>query len=254
MGAFGDALSDPETNNKIADFVRAKIRATVRDPEVAETLCPTDHPIGTKRICVDSGYYEAFNRENVHLVDVLKHPIEAITERGLKTQGGEFEFDVLVLATGFDAMTGALLKMDITGEAGQSLQTKWSAGPRSYLGIGMHGFPNLFTITGPGSPSVLSNMLVSIEQHVDWSVACIEYMRTQGYRQVEAQRDAEDHWVDHVNAEANATLWPQGGSWYLGANVPGKPRVFMPYVGGVGVYREICDEVTADGYRGFSFD
>lgn len=254
MGTFEDALVDPETNQKVADFVRDKIRTIVRDPGVAEILCPTDHPIGTKRLCVDTGYYETFNRKNVHLIDVRKDPIEAITAHGLKTQSDEIEFDVLVLATGFDAMTGALLKMDIAGEEGQSLKEKWAAGPRTYLGIGMQGFPNFFTITGPGSPSVLSNMLVSIEQHVDWLATCIEHMKSHGYSRVSVQREAEDAWVDRVNEEANATLWPQGGSWYLGANVPGKPRVFMPYVGGVGVFREICDEVTADGYRGFNFE
>lgn len=253
LSAFADTMMNPETNRKVADYVRNKIRKSVRDPEVAETLCPTDHPIGTKRICVDTGYYEAYNRDNVSLVDVRKDQIETITAQGLRTANAQYEFDVLVLATGFDAMTGALLGMDIQGRAGQKLADKWRAGPRSYLGIGVEGFPNLLTITGPGSPSVLSNMLVSIEQHVDWMVACLEHMREKGLSTVEPDPAAEDQWVDHVNEVANATLFPQGGSWYLGANVSGKPRVFMPYAAGVGAYREVCDDVTADDYRGFSF-
>lgn len=253
LSAFADTMMNPETNRKVADYVRNKIRTSVRDPQVAETLCPTDHPIGTKRICVDTDYYETYNRDNVSLVDVRTDPIETITAQGLRTANAQYEFDVLVLATGFDAMTGALLGMDIQGREGQKLADKWRAGPRTYLGIGVEGFPNLLTITGPGSPSVLSNMLVSIEQHVDWMVACVEHMRDKGLSTIEPDAAAEDQWVDHVNEVANATLFPQGGSWYLGANVAGKPRVFMPYAAGVGAYREVCDDVTADDYRGFSF-
>ncbi len=253
LSAFADTLMNPETNRKVADYVRNKIRANVRDPQVAETLCPEDHPIGTKRICVDTGYYETYNRDNVSLVDVHADPIESITAQGLRTSMAQYEFDVLVLATGFDAMTGALLGMDIQGREGQQLSDKWRTGPRTYLGISMVGFPNLLTITGPGSPSVLSNMLVSIEQHVDWMVACMEHMRDKGLSTIEPDAAAEDQWVNHVNEVANATLFPQGGSWYLGANVAGKPRVFMPYAAGVGAYREVCDDVTADDYRGFVF-
>ncbi len=253
LSAFADSLSNAATNERVAEFVRNKIRTIVRDPATAETLCPTDHPIGSKRICVDTGYYATFNQPNVHLVDVRKDPIETVTETGLKTVARDYEFDVLVLATGFDAMTGALLNMHITGTDGVKLADKWAAGPRTYLGIGMAGFPNLFTVTGPGSPSVLSNMLVSIEQHVDWMLACLEHMRTRGHARIEADVDAEDSWVAHVNDIANATLFPEGGSWYLGANVAGKPRVFMPYAAGVGMYREICDDVAANDYRGFRF-
>jgi cyclohexanone monooxygenase len=254
IGAIADTMMNPETNQIVADFVRDKIRATVKDAATANALCPTSHPIGTKRICVDTEYYETFNRANVKLVDICKNPIDRVDANGLRLQNGErHDFDALVLATGFDAMTGALLKIDIRTTGGRALRDVWAAGPRTYLGIGVAGFPNLFTITGPGSPSVLSNMLVSIEQHVDWTVACIDYMRKRGYRRVEAQQASQDQWVDHVNEVANATLFPHGGSWYLGANIPGKPRVFMPYAAGVGVYREIADRVAANGYEGFAF-
>ncbi len=253
MVAIGDAMLDDEANRRVAEFVRNKIRLIVKDPVTAEALCPKSHPIGTKRICVDTGYYQAYNRDNVELVDLGKTPIERVTSSGIQTAGRHFELDTLVLATGFDAMTGALSKIEILGEGGLTLLEKWSAGPRSYLGLMIAGFPNLFTITGPGSPSVLSNMIVSIEQHVDFIIDCLEHMRARGFDTVTAQREAEDQWVDHVNEVANATLYPKGGSWYLGANVPGKPRVFMPYAGGVGPYRELCDEVVADDYRGFSF-
>jgi cyclohexanone monooxygenase len=253
MVAIGDIMLDDRANHRVAEFVRNKIRQIVKDPVIAEALCPKSHPIGTKRICVDTGYYESYNRDNVQLVDLGKTPIERVTGSGIQTTSRHFELDTLVLATGFDAMTGALSKIEIHGEGGLALREKWRAGPRSYLGLMIAGFPNLFTITGPGSPSVLSNMIVSIEQHVDFIIDCLEHMRARGFDTVAARREAEDQWVDHVNEVANATLYPKGGSWYLGANVPGKPRVFMPYAGGVGPYREICDEVVADDYRGFSF-
>jgi len=253
IGAIGDTLVDERTNAFVAEFVRRRIRRIVGDPDTAERLCPTSHPIGTKRICVDTGYYETFNRGNVHLVDVNETPIERVTEHGIRTAAGFHPLDMLILATGFDAMTGALLRIDIRGEGGQTLAEKWSAGPRTYLGLGIAGFPNLFTITGPGSPSVLSNMLISIEQHVDWIAGCIEHMQREGFQQVMAEPEAEASWAAHVNEIANATLFPRGGSWYLGANVPGKPRVFMPYAAGVGPYREVCEQVAANGYEGFSF-
>jgi cyclohexanone monooxygenase len=253
MGAVGDALLSEETNQRVAEFVRAKIRGIVRDPETAEILCPTSHPIGTKRICVDSRYYETFNRDNVTLIDAKRLPITEITAAGVVTGSGEHPLDVLILATGFDAMTGALLRMDIRGADGLRLEDAWQAGPRTYLGLAITGFPNLFTITGPGSPSVLSNMMISIEQHVDWIIGCLRHMGEQGYRRIEATLEAQEAWVSHVDEVANATLFPKGGSWYLGANVPGKPRQFMPYAAGVGVYREICDRVAAEDYRGFAF-
>lgn len=254
MGAVGDALTNEETNRVFAQFVHNKIHQIVNDSETAETLCPNDHPIGTKRICVDTDYYATYNRNNVTLVNVRDNPIERITKDGVQLEdGATHKLDTLVIATGFDAMTGALLKMDIRGVGGETLAEKWSAGPVSYLGLCVAGFPNLFTITGPGSPSVLSNMLVSIEQHVDWLSDCIAYMQKQEHVTVAAKPDAEKHWVAHVNDVANETLFPKGGSWYLGANVAGKPRVFMPYAAGVGAYREICDQVVKEGYRGFQF-
>ena len=251
MGAVADTLANAATNERVAEYVRNKIRSTVHDPVTADALCPTDHPIGTKRICVDTGYYETYNLDHVELVNLREEPIRTISEAGLKTARTDYEFDVLVLATGFDAMTGSLLRMNIEGRDGLALKDKWSAGPISYLGLGVAGFPNLFTVTGPGSPSVLSNMLVSIEQHVDWIVKCIQDMLAGGNSLIEANEAAESQWVAHVNEVANATLFPQGGSWYLGANVEGKPRVFMPYAAGVGAYREVCDAVVADNYRGF---
>ena len=251
LGVVDNAMVDEAANDIAAAFVHRKIRETVKNVEVAELLCPKSHPIGTKRICVDTDYYDTYNRDNVTLVDVANSPIAAITSHGLRTTLAEYDFEILVMATGFDAMTGALLGMDIRGTGGCTLGEKWAAGPRSYLGLCIAGFPNLVTITGPGSPSVLSNMLISIEQHVDWIAACIDHMRNNGLTRLEADLEAEDRWVDHVNEVANATLYPKGGSWYLGANIPGKPRVFMPYAAGVGPYREICDRVTANGYEGF---
>jgi cyclohexanone monooxygenase len=203
-------------------------------------------------MCVDTGYYDTFNRDNVTLVDVRADPIEAITPRGVRTRSGEHALDRLVFATGFDAMTGALLAIDVRGRGGRSLREAWADGPRTYLGLAVAGFPNLFTITGPGSPSVLSNMIVSIEQHVDWIADCLAHQRANGWRVIEATRDAEDAWIAHVADVGNATLYPRANSWYMGANVPGKPRLFMPYVGGVATYRQRCDEVAARGYAGFA--
>jgi cyclohexanone monooxygenase len=249
---FADLLTCREANETAAEFCRAKVRAVVRDPAVAEALLPRGYPVGTKRVCVDTGYYETFNRDNVTLVDVRKAPIRAITRRGLRTSEREYALDSIVFATGFDAMTGALLAVDIRGRGGAALRDRWAAGPRSYLGLAIAGFPNLFTITGPGSPSVLSNMIVSIEQHVDWIADCLAHLRAQKFEAIEATADAEDRWVAHVGEVGEATLYPAAESWYTGANIPGKPRVFMPYVGGVDAYREICDAVAARGYEGFA--
>ena len=251
-GAFIDLAISLEANETAAEFVRSKIRETVNDPATAELLCPRDYPFATKRLCVDTGYFETFNRDNVLLVDVKNAPIEEITAKGLRTGGKEYEFDCLVFATGFDAMTGALTNIDIRGRGGRALKDKWADGPRTYLGIQVAGFPNLFTITGPGSPSVLSNMIVSIEQHVDWITDCVSYLREHEVPTIEATVQAEDDWVDHVNQVADLTLYPLANSWYLGANIPGKPRVFMPYIGGVGVYAIKCQEVAANGYEGFA--
>jgi cyclohexanone monooxygenase len=250
--SYADLLVDERANETAAEFVRDKIRSIVRDPDVAELLAPKDHPLGTKRICLDSGYYETYNRDNVTLVDVRSKPIETVTATGLRTQDGEFEFDCLVFATGFDAMTGALLNIDLRGRDGQALKEKWADGPRTYLGVATAGFPNLFMITGPGSPSVLSNMIVSIEQHVEWITDCVSHLRDRGLEVAEATADAENQWVDHVNEVADTTLFPRANSWYVGANVPGKPRVFMPYAGGVNLYRETCADIAAKGYEGFA--
>ena len=249
---FVDLLTSQEANDTAAEFFREKIRGLVRDPALAELLTPRDYPLGTKRLCVDTSYYETYNRANVTLVNVRKAPIEAITPEGVQTRERAYALDSIVFATGFDAMTGALLKIDIRGRDGQTLKEKWVDGPRTYLGISVAGFPNFFAITGPGSPSVLSNMIVSIEQHVDWIAGCLAYLREHGHAAIEATREAEAAWVAHVNEVGNLTLYPRASSWYMGANVPGKPRIFMPYVGGVGTYRQKCDEVAAKGYEGFT--
>jgi len=250
--AFADLGTNKAANDTAAAFVHDKIRATVRDPAVAEALSPQDHPIGTKRLPLDTDYYDTFNRDNVTLVDVRSAPIEEITPAGLRTRDAAYALDSIVFATGFDAMTGALLAIDIRGRGGGALKRKWADGPRTYLGIATAGFPNLFIITGPGSPSVLSNMIVSIEQHVDWIADCIAYLHAHDLRGIEATVAAEDGWVAHVNAVANTTLYPLANSWYMGANIPGKPRIFMPYVGGVGAYRQKCDAIAAQGYEGFT--
>ena len=251
MAAFGDLLTSQAANDTAADFVRARIRAIVKDTATAELLCPRNHPIGTKRICVDTGYYATFNRPNVALVDLHAAPIEAITESGLRTSAASYDFDDLVLATGFDAMTGALLAIDIHGRDGLALRDAWAAGPVAYLGLMVAGFPNLFTITGPGSPSVLSNMIVSIEQHVDFITDLLRHATARGLTTIEATAEAEANWVAHAAEVASRTLYPRANSWYMGVNIPGKPQVFMPYIGGVGAYREICDGIAARGYEGF---
>jgi cyclohexanone monooxygenase len=251
MAAFNDLATNQKSNDTAARFVRDRIRATVDDAGDAELLAAKDYPIGTKRICVDTNYFETFNRDNVTLVDVRDKPIEEITKTGLTTDGQAFDFDSIVFATGFDAMTGTLLKIDIQGKAGATLGEKWRAGPRTYLGLMTAGFPNMFMITGPGSPSVLSNMMVSIEQHVDWVIDGLAYLQNHGLALIEPTPEAEDEWVDHVNVVAHQTLYPKANSWYMGVNIPGKPRLFLPYIGGVGLYREKCDAVAANGYEGF---
>ena len=248
--AFTDFFSSQAANSSAAEFARARIREIVRDPEVAEALCPYQH-IGTKRTCVDIDYFETYNRDNVRLIDLRREPLEKLTPRGVRTASAEYEVDCIVFAIGFDAMTGALIDIDIRGAEGRGLREHWSAGPRTYLGIAVAGFPNMFVVTGPGSPSVLSNMVVSIEQHVDWISDCIEAMRRRGIDRVEATPEAENDWVHHVSEVAGATLYPLATSWYVGANIPGKARVFMPYVGGCGPYRQECDEVARRGYHGF---
>jgi cyclohexanone monooxygenase len=251
MAAFNDLIFNQASNDTAAEFVRSKIRETVKDPARAELLAPTSHPIGTKRICVDTDYYLTYNRPNVDLVDVRDAPIEAVTADGLLAGGKEYAFDAIVFATGFDAMTGALTQMGIVGRGGETLADKWEAGPRTYLGLMTAGFPNLFMVTGPGSPSVLSNMIVSIEQHVDWISDCLGHLTDRRMDCIEPTLEAEDAWVRHVNDVAYTTLYPSAASWYMGANIPGKPRVFMPYIGGVGAYRRKCEDIAANGYEGF---
>jgi cyclohexanone monooxygenase len=251
LTCYNDFLVSEEANETAADFVRQQIRSTVRDPKVAELLTPKDHPIGSKRLCLDTGYYETYNRDNVTLVDARSAPIREITRRGVRTTEREYELDAIAFATGFDAMTGALREIDIRVTGGDVLAEKWAGGPLTYLGLMVSGFPNLFMITGPGSPSVKSQMIVSIEQHVDWIARCLDDLRTQGLARIEPIPAAEIAWVAHVNQVADSTLYPRANSWYVGANIPGKPRVFMPYVGGVGAYRRKCDEIAANGYEGF---
>ena len=254
LTSFNDLLFSQESNDTASEFVRNQIRRIVKNPETAELLAPKTYPIGTKRICIDSGYFQTYNRENVDLVDISEKPIQRITREGLIVNGREFEFDSIVFATGFDAMTGTLFNVDIRGRNDLALKEKWYAGPRTYLGLMSEAFPNLFMITGPGSPSVKSNMLVSIEQHVDFVTESIIYMREHDLELMEPDVAAEDDWVDHVQEAANKTLFPRANSWYMGANIPGKPRLFMPYIGGVGTYRRICEEVVADNYEGFRFE
>lgn len=251
LTGFTDTLADEAANETAAQFIRDRIAEIVPDPAVARLLQPTGL-FGVKRPVLGTNYYETFNRPDVRLVDVRATPLTEITETGLATTQESFEFDDIIYATGYDAMTGALDAIDIRGRDGASLRAKWADGPLTYLGLAVSGFPNLFTITGPGSPSVLSNMTVSIEQHVDWVADAIETMRTQGVTTMEARVDAEQEWTRHVGEVGDMTLYPKVDSWYVGSNVPGKPRVMYAYIGGVGAFREKCDQVAADGYEGFT--
>jgi len=248
--AYSDIGTDDAANFTAAEFVRDKIRETVINSKTAELLAPTNI-IGCKRLCADTDYYETYNRTNVTLLDVNTDPIKGLVKEGLQTENNVYEFDIVIFAIGFDAMTGALLSMNITGKEGLKLTDIWSDGPQSYLGLSMAGFPNLFTITGPGSPSVLSNMITSIEQHVEWIRDCLNYMEIGGYTEIEAKTSAEDNWTRHVEEIASDTLRYTCNSWYVGANIPGKKRIFMPYAGGIPPYREKCDHVAANGYDGF---
>jgi cyclohexanone monooxygenase len=249
--SFTDLLINRESNETASEFVRRKIRATVKDARTADLLCPNDHPIGTKRLILDTDYYETYNRDNVTLVDIRSKPIREITPTGLRTADADYLLDAIVFATGFDAMTGAMKEIDIRTDAGMSVREKWEQGPHTYLGIMIAGFPNLFMITGPQSPGVKSQMILACEQHVDWIADCVQYLRDHGYSRIEAEKDAEDSWVQHNNMVADRTLYPLANSWYVGANIPGKPRVFMPYVGGVAAYKKKCDEIAGKGYEGF---
>ena len=250
LGAYGDLLFEKDANDTIADFARAKIRAVVNDPATADLLCPDDI-LGCKRLCVDSGYFETYNLPHVKLVDVSKNPIERFTKTGIVANGVEYKADVAVCATGFAAMTGSFDKINITGRGGLTLAEKWRAGPRTYLGLSTVGFPNFFMITGPGSPSVLANMIPSIEQHVDWMTDCMAHIRDVGAQSIEPVLSFEDAWVEHVNAVAKVSLRSTCSSWYVGANIPGRPRVFMPYIGGFPIYVNKCNEVMTNNLEGF---
>ena len=251
LSAFTDLLVNPAASDLVGLFVENKIRSVVKDPETANLLCPKNLPIGTKRVCVDTNYYETFNRDNVSLTDIKAAPIEEITPTGLIAGGVAHEFDAIVFAIGYNAMTGALFKINPRGRDNVTLKEKWANGPRTYLGLTVAGFPNLFTVTGPGSPSVLSNMMVSIEQHIDWITDCIVYLQAHNLDNIEPAIEAEDKWTAHVNEVAEGTLFLKADSWYNGSNISGKPRVCFPYLGGVGAYRKICDKVAAAAYEGF---
>ncbi|NKB99101.1 MAG: NAD(P)-binding protein [Pseudomonadales bacterium] len=250
---YPDVMVDLEANEIACELYREYIREVVEDEDAAESLLPLGYPIGCKRQVIDIGYYEAFNQDNVCLVDLRKEALQNINQAGIQTTAQQYDLDVLVYATGFDAMTGALTAVDIRGRDGLALKEKWQDGPRSYLGLQVAGFPNMFTVTGPGSPSVLSNMICSIEQHCDWIADGLEYLRANELQTIEAKEGSEDAWVKHVNEVADGTMLttPSCASWYLGVNIPGKPRVFMPYVGGVGAYRDHCAAIAAEGYKGF---
>ena len=249
---YTDLLTSHEANERVAEYSRNHIRSRVKDRQVAERLCAKDHPFATKRLCADSFYFETFNEAHVQLVDLQTMPIRAIDERGVATSDQHYDVDAIVFATGFDAMTGALTEVDIRGCEGASLRDAWRDGPVNYLGLGVAGFPNLFTVTGPGSPSVLTNMVSSIEQHVEWIDACLVWMGERGASRIEATGEVQARWVEYVNQSGDATLFPEANSWYVGANIPGKARVFMPYVNGLNVYRDECDAVADDGYTGFA--
>jgi cyclohexanone monooxygenase len=250
MYTFTDMLSNLEVNAHASEFVRRKIAETVRNPATADKLTPKTYGIGGKRICVDTDYFKTFNRDNVSLVDLKSEPIQTVTAHGVQTQRQEYPLDVIILAIGFDAMTGALLRVDIRGRGGASLRDLWAGGPKTYIGMMIAEMPNLFVVTGPGSPSVFSNMVTSVEQHADWIADCIAYMRTQDYAEIEATSEAQENWVAEVNAAANRTIMPGSNSWYVGANVPGKPRVFMPYLGGAAHYNDTCQQIAKNGYQG----
>ncbi len=254
LANYQDMFFSQEANDLCADYLKRRIRKTVKDPAVAEKLVPKGYPYGTKRQPLDTNYYETFNKDNVLLMDAgTDGPIEEITEAGIRAGGKEYGFDIIVFATGFDALTGPLKALNLRGRGGCTLDEGWADGPRTYLGVAVAGFPNLFTITGPQSPSVLSNMPVSIEQHVEWITGCLDHMRRNGKTVIEATPEAQDRWVAHVNEVVSATLMPKANSWYMSANIPGKPRAFLPYLApeGVGGYRKTCDEVAAKGYEGF---
>lgn len=251
MSAFNDLLINEDANKTVASFAADKIRERVENPDVAEKLIPHGQYFGTRRLCIDTNYYETYNKDHVHLVSVKETPIQSIQAAGIETVSDFYDLDVIIFATGYDAITGALLAIDIQGKQGVSLKEKWKDIPYSNLGLMVSDFPNMFMVTGPGSPSGFSNVIVSIEQHIDWISDCISHLKGTGNTHIETTREAEEAWVNHATEVANSTLFPRGNSWYMGDNIPGKPRFFMAYIGGVGNYRKICDDVTRSGYQGF---
>jgi len=253
LGAFGDLLFEKAANDTIAEFARDKIRRLVQDPATAELLCP-DNVFGCKRLCVDTGYFETYNLPHVKLVDVSKTPIDRFTADGIEVDGVEYPLDIVVCATGFAAMTGSFDRIRITGRNGLTLSQKWQAGPRAYLGVASAGFPNLFMITGPGSPSVLASIIQAIEQHVDWMADCMAHLRDLGAATIEPKQHHEDDWVEHVNEVSKVSLRSTCSSWYVGANIAGRPRVFMPYIGGFPIYVQKCNEVMSNGFEGFAIE
>ncbi len=250
MGAFADLMQNERANDTAAEFVRRKIRSLVQDPQTAQKLCP-DYIIGAKRLCVDTDYFATYNKPHVHLINLREQPIERITATGIQAGNQSFDVDAIVYATGFDAMTGALLNVDMEGVGGITLKSKWTEGPKTYLGLMIAGFPNLFAVTGPGSPSVLTNMLPTIEQHVNWIADCLHDLRAAGKTRIEAEEPAERAWDDHVQEVGNATLKANAPSWYTGENISGKPRLFMPYLGGMPSYIDHCKRIVENGYEGF---
>jgi cyclohexanone monooxygenase len=251
MTSFTDVVTDDEANEMVADFVRERIRERIEDPAIADELVPVGYPIASKRLCVENGYYETFNQGHVTLVNLRKSPIEKITPDGIRTRDREYELDVIIFAIGFDAGTGAILAVDVQGVDGKSLREAWKDGPKTYLGLSVSGFPNLFTVVGPGSPSVMVVVTIGIKQHVDWIADCIKAMRASGDAVIDARPEAQEAWTAHVAEVADMTVFPKGNSYYMGDNVPGKPRVALPYLGGFDIYSDRCKQVAADGYEGF---
>ena len=250
---FNDLVTNIDANKTASEFIKGKIRQTVTNKKFANILSDIDHPYAGKRPPIDSHYFETFNRDNINLIDLRSNPIMHIDNEGIQTKENHFNLDIIVFATGYDAMTGPLLNMNITGKQNLKLKDFWKEGPQTFLGLQIPGFPNLFTITGPGSPSVLTNMPMAIEQHVEWVRDCISYMSNKNHSTIEADQKSADKWGDEVNAVANKTLLPTvKHSWYLGANIPGKPQVFMPYAGGLPKYTEVCNEIKNNNYKGFN--
>jgi cyclohexanone monooxygenase len=252
IAAYPDSLLSLEASERLGGIAKEKIRAKIDDPAIAERLIPSTYPFGAKRLCLDTGYFETYNRDDVTLVDLREHPITGIVPEGIATTGGTIDVDVIVFATGFDAMTGSILKIDITGRDGLTMRDKWAAGPVTYLGLAVHGFPNMFIVTGPGSPSVLSNMVPSIEQHVEWIADCLAQLVIRGVDVIEADEAAEKGWTHQVHALGEMTIFTEGNSWYMGRNIEGKPEGLMPFAGGTVLYRQICDSVADGGYTGFT--